>query len=259
MEPELAAAFDLIELRTPNARTVTDLIAALTTVHGDVEGMQGEISSVHERLTALEETDSSLAHLLGEILVELRVLQRRTGEHFPRTERRLDALTERVDALTTLVDALTVIARGNRESIDRLERIVAQHGRALVALRGEVAELRGEVAELRGEVAELRGEVAELRGIAERSRNCGNRSARSWRGCGRSATAANRPTTDRGRRSAWSSTASGPPARCSASSRRSSGAPVAAASRRPGRARRRCRGAGPPSARSGRLSRRTRS
>ena len=86
MEPELAAAFDLIELRTPSARTVTDLIAALTTVHGDVEGMQGEISSVHERLTALEETDSSLAHLLGEILVELRVLQRRTGEHFPRTE-----------------------------------------------------------------------------------------------------------------------------------------------------------------------------
>ena len=163
MEPELAAAFDLIELRTPNARTVTDLIAALTTVHGDVEGLQGEISSVHERLTALEETDSSLAHLLGEILVELRVLQRRTGEHFPRTEHRLDTLTERVDALTTLVDALTVIARGNRESIDRMERIVAQHGRALVALRGEVAELRGEVAGLRGEVAELRGEVAGLR------------------------------------------------------------------------------------------------
>ena len=86
MEPELAAAFDLIELRTPNACAVTDLIAALTTVHSDVDGLQAEISSVHERLTALEETDSSLAHLLGEILVELRVLQRRTGEHFPRTE-----------------------------------------------------------------------------------------------------------------------------------------------------------------------------
>ena len=164
MEPELAAAFDLIELRTPNARTVTDLIAALTTVHGDVEGMQGEISSVHERLTALEETDSSLAHLLGEILVELRVLQRRTGEHFPRTEQRLDALTERVDALTTLVDALTVIARGNRESIDRLERIVAQHGRALVALRGEAAELRGEVAAAR----RGRGTARDGRGTARR-------------------------------------------------------------------------------------------
>ena len=162
MEPELAAAFDLIELRTPSARTVTDLIAALTTVHGDVEGMQGEISSVHERLTALEETDSSLAHLLGEILVELRVLQRRTGEHFPRTEQRLDALTERVDALTTLVDALTVIARGNRESIDRLERIVVQHGAAIAQLRRELEELRGEVAELRGEVAELREPVGEI-------------------------------------------------------------------------------------------------
>ena len=119
MEPELAAAFDLIELRTPNARTVTDLIAALTTVHGDVEGLQGEISSVHERLTALEETDRSLAHLLGEILVELRVLQRRTGEHFPRTERRLDSLTE-------LVDALANIARGNRQTIDRLEQTGAE-------------------------------------------------------------------------------------------------------------------------------------
>ena len=170
MEPELAAAFDLIELRTPNARTVTDLIAALTTVHGDVEGMQGEISSVHERLTALEETDSSLAHLLGEILVELRVLQRRTGEHFPRTEQRLDTLTERVDALTTLVDALTVIARGNRESIDRLERIVVQHGAAIAQLRRELEELRGEVAELRDEVAGLRGEIAELRGEATEQR-----------------------------------------------------------------------------------------
>ena len=119
MEPELAAAFDLIELRTPNARTITDLIAALTTVHGDVDGLQGEISSVHERLTALEETDSSLAHLLGEILVELRVLQRRTAEHFPRTEQRLDSLTE-------LVDALANIARGNRQTIDRLEQTGAE-------------------------------------------------------------------------------------------------------------------------------------
>ena len=156
MEPELAAAFDLIELRTPNARTDTDLIAALTTVHGDIEGLQGEISSVHERLTALEETDSSLAHLLGEILVELRVLQRRTGEHFPRTERRLDTLSERVDAVTN-------IARGNRQAIDRLELTAAQ-------LRGEVAELRGEVAELRREVAELRREVAGLRGEVEELR-----------------------------------------------------------------------------------------
>ena len=41
--------------------------------------MQGEIR-VHERLTALEERQH--AHLLGEILVELRVLQRRTGDTF---------------------------------------------------------------------------------------------------------------------------------------------------------------------------------
>ena len=244
MEPELAAAFDLIELRTPNARTVTDLIAALTTVHGDVEGMQGEISSVHERLTALEETDSSLAHLLGEILVELRVLQRRTGEHFPRTEQRLDALTERVDALTTLVDALTVIARGNRESIDRLERIVAQHGRALVALRGEVAELRGRSAR------DGRGGRGTAAGTGRRDPGVGADAARRRRTARRLTAGDDQPGVlphlahPRAARRARAGVA---------------GAPVAAASRRPGRARRRCRGAGPPSARSGRLSRRTRS
>ncbi len=134
MEPELAAAFDLIERRTPNARTVTDLIAALTTVHSDVEGLQGEINSVHERLTALEETDSSLAHLLGEILVELRVLQRRTGEHFPRTERRFDTLSESVDALTN-------IARGNRQAIDRLEETVAEMHGGATEQRQEVREI----------------------------------------------------------------------------------------------------------------------
>ena len=60
------------------------------------------------------------------------------------------------------MDALTVIARGNRESIDRLERIVVQHGAAIAQLRRELEELRGEVAELRGEVAELRGPVGEI-------------------------------------------------------------------------------------------------
>ena len=107
MEPELAAAFDLIELRTPNARTVTDLIAALTTVHGDVEGMQGEISSVHERLTALEGPTAAWRICWARSWSSC-AAPAPTG-NFPRTERRLDTLT-RVEALTTRC----VIARGNR-------------------------------------------------------------------------------------------------------------------------------------------------
>ena len=107
MEPELAKAFDLIELRTPDARTVSDLTVALLRVHDDVESLKSELESALERMANLESSQSALAQLLGELILELRTLRRHIDDRF--------------DALTNNVEALNGVVAGNGKAIQRLD------------------------------------------------------------------------------------------------------------------------------------------
>ena len=182
MEPELAKAFDLIELRTPDSRAVSDLIVALLNVRDDVEGLKSDLSSVLERMTKLEEAESALVQILGEQIVELRKMGRQYETHSSETKRSLEDLTTKVDALNAVVrndrkvieqlDAKTeliiVTQRQHGKDIAKLQKDVAVLQSDVAELKGDVAELKGDVAELKGDVAELKGDVAELKGdVAE--------------------------------------------------------------------------------------------
>ena len=107
MEPQLAKAFDLIQLRTPDAHTVSDLTVALLRVHDDVESLKSQLESVLERMSSLESSQSALAQLLGELILELRTLRRHIDDRF--------------DALTDNVEALNGVVAGNRKAIERLD------------------------------------------------------------------------------------------------------------------------------------------
>ena len=107
MEPELAKAFDLIELRTPDSRAVSDITVALLRVHEDVESLKSELESVLERMANLESSQSALAQLLGELILELRTLRRHIDDRF--------------DALTNNVEALNGVVAGNGKAIQRLD------------------------------------------------------------------------------------------------------------------------------------------
>ena len=107
MEPELAKAFDLIELRTPDSRAVSDITVALLRVREDVESLKSELESVLERMANLESSQSALAQLLGELILELRTLRRHIDDRF--------------DALTNNVEALNGVVAGNGKAIQRLD------------------------------------------------------------------------------------------------------------------------------------------
>ena len=182
MEPGLAKAFDLIELRTPDARAVTELTVALLNMRSDVEGLKSELESVHERMTKLEEAESALVQVLGEQIIELRKMERRHETHASETKRSLEDLTTKVDALNAVVrndrkvleqlDAKTeliiVTQRQHSKDIANLKTDVAELKTDVAELKGDVANLKTDVAELKGDVAELKGDVAELKGdVAE--------------------------------------------------------------------------------------------
>ncbi len=78
MEPELAKAFDLIELRTPDSRAVIDLaMVELPRVHDDLKSMKSTLESVSERMANLEAGHNDLIQLANEALLEMRALRRR--------------------------------------------------------------------------------------------------------------------------------------------------------------------------------------
>ena len=148
MEPDLAKAFDLIELRTPDARRVGDLTFALLSVRDDVEWLKRELQSAVERLSKLEEAESALVHILGEQIVELRKLGRQFESHSSDTKRSLEDLT-------TKVDALNAVVRNDRKVLEQLdakaEMIIVnqrQHGKDIAKLQKDAAELKGGMAEV---------------------------------------------------------------------------------------------------------------
>ena len=106
MEPELAKAFDLIELRTPDARAVTELTVSLLNLRSDVGWLRSEFEAVLERMTSLEEAQSALASILGEQIVELRKMQDRIGK---------------LDSMDVKLDALNGVVGGNHKAIGRLD------------------------------------------------------------------------------------------------------------------------------------------
>ncbi len=144
MEPELAKAFDLIELRTPDARAVKDLTIALLSVRSDVEGLKSELESAVERLTKLEEAESALVHLLGEQIVELRKLQSQINSRF--------------DGLNVKLDALNGVVGGNRKAIDRLD----------ASLEVLHAKVRGVDSKLQEVDEQVRGVDSKLQEVDER-------------------------------------------------------------------------------------------
>lgn len=168
MEPGLAKAFDLIELRTPDARKVTDLTIALLSVREDVDSLKADLHATLERLSKLEEAESALVQILGEQIVELRKMGRQYETHSRETKKVLDELT-------TKVDALNAVTRNDRQAIERmdskLEMVVVtqrQHGKDIARLQTDVSKLQTDVAEIKSDVAELKGDVAELKGdVAE--------------------------------------------------------------------------------------------
>ena len=157
MEPELAKAFDLIQLSTTDARAVTELTVALLNVRSDVEGLKSELESVLDQMTKLEEAESALVHVLGEQIVELRKLGRQHETHAGETKRSLDELT-------TKVDALNAVVRNDRKVLEQLdaktELIIVtqrQHSKDIANLKTDV---KGDVANLKTDVAELKTDVA---------------------------------------------------------------------------------------------------
>ena len=148
MEPELAKAFDLIELRTPDARAVTELTVALLNVRSDVEWLKSELGSALAQLTKLEEAESALVHLLGEQIVELRKMQ----YHF---DSRFDDLASRVDALNGVVG-------GNRKAIDRLDASLEVLHAKVRAVDVKLQEVDGRVTKVQADVTKVQADVTKV-------------------------------------------------------------------------------------------------